>query len=64
MGLLALVTSPSEPWWSSTRTLVRLPPLGAWSWSSPGFLSGTGKGFSFDDDFQADPLSCESLPKP
>ena len=43
---------------------VRLPPLGAWSWSGPSFLPGTGRGFSVDDDFQAYPLSCESLPKP
>src|SRR5271157_4156469 len=43
---------------------VRLPPLGAWSWSGPGFLPGTSRGFSVDDDFQAYPLSCESLPKP
>ena len=43
---------------------MRLPPLGAWSWSGPSFLPGTGRGFSVDDDFQAYPLSCESLPKP
>ena len=43
---------------------VRLPPLGAWSWSGTSFLPGTGRGFSVDDDFQAYPLSCESLPKP
>ena len=43
---------------------VRLPPLGAWSWSGPSFLPVTGRGFSVDDDFQAYPLSCESLPKP
>ena len=43
---------------------VRLPPLGAWSWSGPGFLPRTGRGFSVDDDFQAFPLSCGSLPKP
>ena len=42
---------------------MRLPPLGAWSWSGPGSLPGTGRGFSFDDDSQADPLSCESMPK-
>ena len=39
-------------------------PVGAWSWSGPSFLPGTGRGFSVDDDFQAYPLSCESLPKP
>jgi hypothetical protein len=43
---------------------VRLPPLGAWSWSGPGILPGTGRGFSVDNEFQAYPLSCECLPKP
>ena len=43
---------------------MRLPPLGARSWSGPGFLPGTGRGFSIDNGFPACPLTCESLPKP
>jgi len=43
---------------------VWLPPLGAWSWSGPGLLPGTDRGFSVDDEFQAYPLSCENFPKP
>ena len=43
---------------------MRLPPFGASSRSGPGFLPGTGKGFSIDDEFQAYPMPCESLLEP
>ena len=64
----AITNHGQRPWyWEGPpegAVYVRLPPLGAWSWSGPGFLPSTGRGFSNDDDLQAYPLSCKNLPKP
>jgi hypothetical protein len=58
-----MINDDQRPWYyegpREGPIYVRLRPLGAWSWSGPGFFSGTGTGFSVDDDFQAYPLSCE-----
>ena len=43
--------------------LREVPPLGAWS-GAVQVSPGTGRGFSVDDEFQAHPMSCESLAKP
>ena len=44
---------------------VRLPPLGGGvELERSRFLPGTDRGFPVDDEFQAHPMSCESLAKP
>ena len=39
-------------------------PVGGVELERSRFLPGTGRGFSVDDEFQAHPMSCESLAKP
>ena len=39
-------------------------PVGGVELERSRFLPGTGRGFSVDDEFQAHPMSCESLAEP
>ena len=45
-------------------TMRGCPHWGRGVGASPGFLPGTGRAFSIDDEFQAHPMSCESLLEP
>ena len=44
--------------------LREVAPVGGVELERSRFLPGTGRGFSVDDEFQAHPMSCESLAKP
>ena len=44
--------------------LREVAPVGGVELERSGFLPGTDGGFSVDDEFQAHPMSCESLAKP